>query len=293
MTLVQLTYFKKLASVLHYTKAAKELHISQPSLSYAINALEKELSVKLFDKANKTLRLSPYGESFLEYVNTALNSIDAGVKQIHLLQNAHTGTVRLGYIYSLSSNFLPKLIKSFKSHEAHLKIDFHFFQDLQDDLMKDLALGNIDLALCVGKDPNTISVPILEQDLYLIVPNTHPLSSKTEVSLLEIAEFPLILLHKNSGLHKLVKEKFTTENLTPKIVFEPHDSVAALQFVTNNMGITIIPEIPLIEELPVNKIKIKHPKITRKIYLSWSNTMPLNPAAKKVRDYILEQKFSL
>ena len=60
MTLLQLQYFKTLARVLHYTHAAKELHIAQPSLSYSISELEKELDVKLFNKENRTVSLTMF-----------------------------------------------------------------------------------------------------------------------------------------------------------------------------------------------------------------------------------------
>ena len=65
MTLLQLQYFKTLARVLHYTQAAAELHIAQPSLSYSIKELEKELGVKLFEKDSRHIRLTIYGEQFL------------------------------------------------------------------------------------------------------------------------------------------------------------------------------------------------------------------------------------
>jgi len=58
MTLLQLQYFKTLAKVPHYTQAAKELHIAQPSLSYSISELEKELGVKLFSKENRKIQLT-------------------------------------------------------------------------------------------------------------------------------------------------------------------------------------------------------------------------------------------
>ena len=65
MTLLQLEYFRTLARNLHYTKTAEELHISQPSLSYAISGLEEELGVKLFEKKNRKTSLTTYGEQFL------------------------------------------------------------------------------------------------------------------------------------------------------------------------------------------------------------------------------------
>lgn len=293
LTLVQLLHFRELAQVLHYTRAAKNLHVSQPSLSYSIAQLEKELSINLFEKVDKKLKLSNHGEGFLQYVNIALTSIDDGVKHLQSMQDTASGTVRLGYIYSLSHIFLPSLIKDFKSNEANAKITFQFFQELHYNLINDLNVGNIDLALCVDKNPNTISEHILDQELYLIVPNEHPLSSKKEVSLFEISDFPLILLHKNSGLNNLIISEFKKEKIAPNIIFEAHESNATLQFVSHNLGLTIIPEIPSISFLPVTKIKISNPNFIRKIYLSWSNKRPLIPVAQKVRDHILSQQYSV
>ena len=78
MTLLQLQYFQVLARVLHYTRAAEELHISQPSLSYSISELEKELGVKLFKKENRKISLTAYGEQFLPYVQRSLALLDEG-----------------------------------------------------------------------------------------------------------------------------------------------------------------------------------------------------------------------
>ena len=76
MTLKSLEYFKKLAELQHFTKAANELHISQPSLSYAISELEKDLGVLLFDRKDKKIALNHYGEAFLSYVNQALSILN-------------------------------------------------------------------------------------------------------------------------------------------------------------------------------------------------------------------------
>ena len=78
MTLLQLQYFETLARVLHYTHAAEELHIAQPSLSYSINELEKELGVKLFEKQNRKICLTDYGERFLPYVQKSLMLMEEG-----------------------------------------------------------------------------------------------------------------------------------------------------------------------------------------------------------------------
>ena len=80
MTLMQLRYFQTLASMLNYTKAAEALHISQPSLSYAIAELEKDLEVPLLARKNRRVALTPYGEFFLTYATRVLATLEEGVR---------------------------------------------------------------------------------------------------------------------------------------------------------------------------------------------------------------------
>lgn len=69
MNLSQLYYFRKLAELQHYTKTAKELYITQPTLSDSIAALEKELGVSLFQKDGRNIKLTKYGKEFYQYVS--------------------------------------------------------------------------------------------------------------------------------------------------------------------------------------------------------------------------------
>ena len=84
MTLLQLHYFQTLSQTLHYTRAAELLHISQPSLSYAISELEKELGVKLFEKKKKQIDLTVYGQQFLPYVERALDLLKEGADVVSM-----------------------------------------------------------------------------------------------------------------------------------------------------------------------------------------------------------------
>lgn len=100
MTLAQLQYFKTLAHVLHYTRAAEQLHIAQPSLSYSISELEKELGVKLFEKEDRKIRLTSYGEQFLPYVENALAVLAEGSEMLHQM-GRHLLSGRSARLFSL------------------------------------------------------------------------------------------------------------------------------------------------------------------------------------------------
>ncbi len=81
MNLKHLQYFRVLAKTQHYTKAAAQLYITQPSLSQAIGELEKELNIKLFEKVGRNIKLTKYGQYFLTYVENGLEELER-VKEI-------------------------------------------------------------------------------------------------------------------------------------------------------------------------------------------------------------------
>ena len=119
MTLLQLQYFRELGKTLHYTKAAEHLHISQPGLSYSISELEKELGSKLFEKKNRKFQLTPAGQVFMQYVEQALDTITTGVDAFHAVVDSTEERVALGYLHSISSSFIPQMVKRFYQENPH------------------------------------------------------------------------------------------------------------------------------------------------------------------------------
>ncbi len=99
MTLQEIRYFCVTADVLHYTKAANLLYISQPSLSYALGKLEKELGVRLFEKRGKQVSLTKYGEAFLPYAKRALSELSDGIDRIKSLGYSYStrGGITVGF----------------------------------------------------------------------------------------------------------------------------------------------------------------------------------------------------
>jgi len=284
----QLQYFRVLAKVQHYTKAAEILLISQPSLSYSIAELEKELNVSLFEKHGKKIKLSRYGEFFLTYVEKSLDMLDEGTKMLQILVDPLKGKVNLGYIYSLSSCFVPEFIENFYKEKSNKDITFNFIQNLNSNIMEDLKNGKTDLAFCVKPSKDTSYISILKQELYLIVPKNHPYAGRKEISLMEARDEPFVFLNKNSGLRDMINTTFNNLGITPKIVFEAEECNAVITFVSLNFGISIIPKVPALDNSDVSVISVKNPPCFRTVYMAWMENRYMTPPAKKVKDFIID-----
>ena len=109
MNLNQLTYFVTLAQIENYTRAAKRLDITQPSLSHAISNLEKELQVPLFERHGRNVTMTKYGEMFLKYVQDSLHILNLGVERIQEAARIPGGSISIGYIHTQGRRFIRSL----------------------------------------------------------------------------------------------------------------------------------------------------------------------------------------
>ena len=108
MNLSQLYYFSKLSELEHFSKAAKELYITQPSLSHAIKSLETELGVQLFEREGRRMRLTPFGKEFAIYVKRGLREIDKGVELAQEFNGKLGGTVNVGAVLTVQGDYLRR-----------------------------------------------------------------------------------------------------------------------------------------------------------------------------------------
>ena len=291
MTLLQLQYFQTLARVLHYTRAAEELHISQPSLSYSISELEKELDVKLFHKENRKISLTVYGEQFLPYVERSLALLDEGAAVLEQLAGDRPQVVQLGYFHSISASLIPALMGEFYRNEDNRPIRFQFTEGTDFDIFEQLKAGGLDMAFGMHRDDWAESVVIMRQPLYLAVPSDHPLAGRHSVSFDDFAKEKQIMLDKPSSLRRQMDRIFSLRGAIPNVVFEVRECNAALQYVALKFGVSVLPQVPAMDSELVSVIPIsdRDKEFVRTVYLSWARARPMSPAARKVRDFIVER----
>ena len=153
MNLDHLRYFVKLAEVRHYTRAAEQLCISQPSLSHAINQLESELGVPLFERTGRNTTLTRFGEEFLECAQRSLGTLDVGIDSLQRSAKGE-GIVRLGFLRTLGVEYIPKLTADFLAADPDCGIQFSFHSGLSGGLIDGLLQRKFDLVFCSEPDPS-------------------------------------------------------------------------------------------------------------------------------------------
>ena len=205
MNLTHLYYFKKLAELQHYTRAARELFIAQPTLSGAISSLEKELDAPLFKRNGRTVVLTPHGEVFYEYVCLALRAIEDGTAAVSAKNSASAGTVNIGAIFTVQDDYLPALIQDVMMTTL-LSVVIMTSQGFTNYLIEQLHHGTLDVAFCGRRaHQNDIEyVPVTSRDLVLYVRDDHPLAAREEVSFADIRDVGLVTYRRGTPIGEKV-----------------------------------------------------------------------------------------
>ena len=294
MTLLQLRYFQTLAHTLHYTRAAEQLHISQPSLSYAIGELEKELGVRLFEKDRRRVGMTVYGQQFLPYVERALGVLQEGEELLRNMADNTPQVVRLGYFHSVSASLIPSVVDGFYRQEQCGGIRFHFMEEPSYTVLSLLQAGELDMGFSVHEADWAESADVLRQPLYLAVPAGHPLASRSSVSFADFAQEPQVMLERGSNLRAKMDRLFSQRDRIPNIVFEVRECNAALQYVGLGFGVSVLPQVPAMDsgKVAVLPIEDQDREFVRTVRFLYHKKHVMSPAARRVRDYIL-QNFAL
>lgn len=288
MNLNHLYYFVTLAHMEHYTNAAEELSITQPSLSHAITALEQELGTYLFEKQGRNVVLTKYGREFLKYVEESLGTLECGIKKTQMLTSATSGYIDLAFIYTLGTQFVPKIVSRFLKCNEGKDIRFSFTSGVTSEILKGLREEKYDLAFCskLEEQKDIEFIPIGEQELVVIVPLNHPLAQKESIDLSETIAYPQIFFSKTSGLRPVIDGLFKQIGQVPNICYEVEEDGAVAGLVAENFGIAVLPNISLLRSLDVAILKINNPKYKRYIYMAKVRNKYLAPVVQQFIKFV-------
>ena len=290
MNLYHLRYFVTLAHLEHYTKAAQELSITQPSLSHAISLLEQELGVRLFEKEGRNIVLTKYGKTFLDGVEKSLDILDSSVKELKMT-GIGEGKIDLGFLRVLGTDFIPKVSQAFLEDYPNRKINFNFHTGLTTmDIIEGLKDKKYDIAFCskIDKEKSIEFTPIANQRLVLIVPLDHPLASRDSIDLRETIPYPQIIFSEKSGLRPVIDNLFEKINEKPIISYEVEEDQVIAGLVAKNFGISIVPYMNILKFMDVKALDIKFPNWERNFYLAHLKDSYLSPAVRDFKDFLLE-----
>lgn len=291
MNLFYLRYFVTLARVKHYTRAAEQLCITQPSLSHAISQLENELGVPLFEKSGRNTTLTRFGEEFLVCAERTLSTLDAGVSSIRKSARGE-GLIRLGFLRTLGVEFIPRLAADFLKKNAELDIHFTFHTGVTQHLLEGLAARKYDLIFCSEplEKENLTVIPIQKQDLVLITPKDHPLASRNDIDLEETLLYPHIFFDKSSGIRNVADRMFSQIGRQPEIAYETEEDQVIAGLVAQKFGIALVPYMDLLLKLDVKILSIRSPSCERAIFMINDNRIYMPPAVKRFREYVADGK---
>lgn len=200
-----LKYFITVAKLGNVTKAAEQLHITQPTLSRQINELEKELGVELFDRTNHRLVLTKTGALFQQRAQMILNFVSQTKLELQNQNNELSGTIRLGCVESSVSSFAMQMVQKMQQVYPHVKFDIYTANgnDLKEKLDQDLLDVIILIEPIETAKYHYFQLPIKDQ-WGLIVNNNSYLAKKSYVTADDLYRTPLSFSKRNIVRDELI-----------------------------------------------------------------------------------------
>lgn len=241
MELSQIRYFVKLAELLNFTEASKELFITQSTLSISIKQLEEELGVRLFDRIGKKVFITESGTAFLDYASSALSKLNEGVQEIKALNHIYKGQLNIGVTYS-TREILNSHIVDYTHKYPGIKLTVRMFNTVE-EVMSSLVANRLDIAITYTPNrlpPNVEMHPLSVSPLSVIISDSHALSRQSRVSLLEMKDYQFATFLRGMHTRTMVERLLHHNNVCIEPHIEVNDTNLILEMVATGNWFSIL-----------------------------------------------------
>ncbi|KGR90148.1 transcriptional regulator [Ureibacillus massiliensis 4400831 = CIP 108448 = CCUG 49529] len=269
MDLLKLKYFYTVAKYENVSSASKELLISQSALSKAIRTLEDELRMDLFYRSGKRISLNKNGEFLFTRVKQIFKELQYLEKA--LIEHREEDNGSLSIITTLPYIF-TNLVDSFM--EKYPNIHYQQVSLSKENLYNFIENGRYDICISASEftHPNIKWIPLFEEEIFLTVPSTFPISNFNEIDLQHFKDTPFIGLSTNYSYRQFTDSLCLRYNFVPKYRVEVEEATTILQLIKNGKGVSFTPHTAIdLSEEKLKHLRIKNGPFTRKIGLLQHN----------------------
>lgn len=258
MELHQLRYFVAVAETENFTRAAGRVHVSQPSLSQQILKLEGEVGHKLFHRLGRKAVLTEAGAAFLERARRILVEVENASKE--LADHPALGRrITVGAVQTVMPYLITPFIADLRDSHPTLLIDAQ--EDFRGKLLQGVIEGDLDLAVVPlpVRDRRISIEPLLIEPLMLVVGSRHPIASRSEISINDLAEETFVSLGDSSALASQIRSFFGDQKFQPRIGIRCAQVATLKQFISSGLGISLLPQLA---RLPDDRDNLTYLRLT-------------------------------
>jgi LysR family hydrogen peroxide-inducible transcriptional activator len=293
--LTELRYIVAVAQERHFGRASARCFITQPALSLAIQKLEDELGMVIFERRKKDVTLTPAGEKIVEQAQRVLEEADR-IKSIAAQgKDQLVGPLRLGVIATVGPYILPDLVPLLHKRAPAMPLEIE--ENLTANLASMLKQGKLDaiiLALPFG-EPGIVTHPLYEEEFKLVVPVTHPWAKRKAIDSRTLRSENMILPHAGHCFRLQVLEACPELSRSDMEGMQGNSLETIRHMVASGLGITVLPCSALTSKYHnkrLTALPFAKPVPARQIGLAWRRGFARPDALKAVADCIRSLKIS-
>jgi len=287
MDIQQLRSFAAVARHRHFTRAAAELHVGQPAVSQHVRRLEAELGVRLLSRTTRSVELTEAGRLLLERSERALGELDAAVAELAELRGLVRGRLTIGAMQWLEPYDLPAALATF--HELHPAIDIRVVEEVAQEMLGAVLADRLDVAFVPiedGLSPGLSSKLLFEDELVLVVAESHPLAKRTQVQVAALRAEPFVFLREGTGLRRAVEESARAAGFEPNARFETNELSRVLALVARGLGVSAVSRaVAKAATDQVVALRLR-PALRRQVGLVWRAGRHRTPAANAFLEHV-------
>lgn len=288
-TLRQLKVFEAVARLLSYSRAAEELHLTQPAVSTQVRKLEEHAGNVLFEQFGKKIYLTAAGTELLQIARTIIEQFEAADSAMKQFNGVSGGRLNVGVI-SAGDYFFPRLLVEFAGRHEGVALNFSVHN--RQGLLNHIVENRIDLAVMVRPptDLDTVNLPFAPHPYIVVAAPGHVLAAETSVPRERLLREGFVVRERGSDTWKAMEEGLGTDIANLRVAMEIASTETIKQAVMAGMGISFLSGHTVSEELRAGTlVQLKTPgfPLMQHWYVVARRTKRLPPVAQAFRDFLL------
>lgn len=291
VTLRQLQVFEAVARHLSHSRAAEELHLSQPAVSMQVKELEKNVGMPLFEQAGKQIYLTDAGREMLNYSRAIAEKLQEMEAAFDEMRGLERGRLNISVV-STANYFMPRLLAKFCQQHPKIQIGLHVGNRAA--VLEQLAENSADLVIMgqPQKEDRLLAESFMENPLVVIAPPNHPLCRMKCVSLARLGEEDFLLREQGSGTRGAMERFFTNHGIGLRARMEMDSNEAIKQAVQAGMGLGILSLHCAELELETGRLKLlkaDYFPVMRHWYVAHRKSRRLSAATEAFKTFLLNE----